>query len=310
MIHIHGFVHCDPHAGNLGVVPVSNTVFDKMLLTVSTVGYASMIPLMLLVGLAEPGSIPSLVGGITAIVMTAVSGLSRLFLTEKQNHRHSFANTANGKLYEVVIYDHGMYRRLEPSFRTGYCKLWKSLLLRDSELGQKAVSELGVPEKYYDALAMIFTFRPKDGQGSPGDKLAKHERDKVRERYKDIGADDVNTFLRGLPRDLLFVLRSTNIVRSINLSLGGTARSRIYVMATSAVHGMEVSMPVDATLQGEIKDSVPVNGAYRINLPVTSEIVDTNTITYRQAFEIWRLHTYLSLMDSSWWLLANFLKLL
>lgn len=54
MIHVHGFVHCDPHPGNLFVR----------------------------------------------------------------------AHPEDGR-WQLVVLDHGMYRRLTPQFRAAYCRLWK-----------------------------------------------------------------------------------------------------------------------------------------------------------------------------------------
>ena len=51
---------------------------------------------------------------------------------------------------------------------------------------------------------------------------------------------DVNKFMESLPRDFLFVLRSTNIVRSLNKDLGGTSRDRFLAMAKSAIKGVEL----------------------------------------------------------------------
>jgi predicted unusual protein kinase regulating ubiquinone biosynthesis (AarF/ABC1/UbiB family) len=39
------------------------------------------------------------------------------------------------KQHQVVLLDHGMYRRLDPDFRLTYCQLWKAFLTRDNKLG-------------------------------------------------------------------------------------------------------------------------------------------------------------------------------
>jgi len=36
----------------------------------------------------------------------------------------------DGNLYQVVLLDHGMYRRLHESFRRSYCNLWKAFMTR------------------------------------------------------------------------------------------------------------------------------------------------------------------------------------
>ena len=51
-------------------------------------------------------------------------------------------------------------------------------------------------------------------------------------------AADVNKFMENLPRDMLFVLRTLNIVRSLNKSLGGSSRERFDAMSESMLKGL------------------------------------------------------------------------
>lgn len=164
MIYVHGFIHCDPHPGNLMVRP------------------------------------------------------------DPTNHRK----------YQVVILDHGMYRKISDSFRIAYCKLWKSLVTNDLSMGRDAVENMGMPPNTYDLLSLILTFRVAGGSTKLGDRMSKAERQQVKERFQGTTMGDVNEFLEGLPRDFLFVLRSTNIVRSLNKDLGGTSKDRFLSMAHSA----------------------------------------------------------------------------
>lgn len=61
---------------------------------------------------------------------------------------------------QVVLLDHGMYRRLEPDFRLTYSRLWKAFMTRDTALGERCAVELGVEPGMYDALSLILTWRP------------------------------------------------------------------------------------------------------------------------------------------------------
>ena len=49
---------------------------------------------------------------------------------------------------------------------------------------------------------------------------------------------DLLDFLESAPRDLLLVMRTTNLLRSINRDLGGTAFERFAIMANTAVRGI------------------------------------------------------------------------
>lgn len=152
------------------------------------------------------------------------------------------ANGADGE-HTVVVLDHGMYRRLTPKFRSAYCLLWKALLTRDTDLGEHAVSCLGVPhiKGAYNGLSLILTYRSKSSKARTGTRMTPEERASARAKFSHVTARDVNEFLEQLPRDLLFVYRCTNIVRSINKTLGGTSRDRFCAMGEAAMKGLVLS---------------------------------------------------------------------
>jgi len=151
--------------------------------------------------------------------------------------------------YQLVVLDHGMYRRLTPQFRAGYCRLWQALVTRDHALGRRATLELGLEPAHYDALSLALTYRPAQGAGVLGGKMSKAEIEDLKRRYADVTARQVNAFMQRLPRDLLFVMRSTNMVRSLNLELGGTSRDRFRVTGESAIRGL--------LLTGEVHSVAP-----------------------------------------------------
>ena len=173
-VHVHGFVHCDPHPGNLMV-------------------------------------------------------------------RRS-PSDGRGQL---VVLDHGMYRRLSPRFRAGYCRLWKALLMRDDALGARACAELGVSAGAYDVLSLMLLQRSAKSSSGLGARLSKAEVAQLRKKYKDTAAQKINDFMQTLPRDLLFVSRNTNMVRGLNLALGGTARERFRVTGQCAVRGLVLTDAVE-----------------------------------------------------------------
>ena len=70
---------------------------------------------------------------------------------------------------------------------------------------------------------------------------------------------DVNVFMESLPRDFLFVLRSTNIVRSLNKDLGGTSKDRFIAMAQSAIKGVELE---EHNLQMKLGNTGLINSTF------------------------------------------------
>ena len=173
-VHVHGFVHCDPHAGNLLV-------------------------------------------------------------------RRS-PRDGRGQL---VVLDHGMYRRLSPRFRAGYCRLWKALLTRDDALGARACAELGVAPAAYEVLSLMLLQRSASSSAGLGARISREEVARLKEKYADTSAQKINDFMQTLPRDLLFVSRNTNMVRGLNLALGGTARERFRVTGQCAVRGLVLTDAVE-----------------------------------------------------------------
>ena len=299
MIHVHGFVHCDPHPGNLFIrkkrlsrMQQAATYVEAVASSVSEVTFA--FTSMTVVG--------SLYGVFSLPGVLSLAGLYAAKFAGKTvwNATSAGGILNRGNAYELVVLDHGMYRRLDPAFRENYCALWRAMLLRDLDNGVVVAQKLGVNRDLYETLALVFTYRSPSSSGKTGARISKDERQRLRKKYKNVTAGDVNEFLQLLPRDILFVLRSTNIVRSINLSLGGTSRQRFKIMGESAVRGILIPNPEMETI---VEDSdEKVTGPYRVNLPVSSELVRgaADTMTSEQFWEVLRLRLYLSMIDSNW----------
>jgi hypothetical protein len=142
---------------------------------------------------------------------------------------------------QLVVIDWGMVRRLTPTFRRAYCVLWQSFLEQDAALGEKAVLALGLQGEAYEALSLMLTHRSASGSTALGGQMPEEERARMKTKYKAVTAGDINAFLQSLPRDFLFVSRNTGIVRSLNLSLGGTSRERFRASGRSALRGLALT---------------------------------------------------------------------
>ena len=79
----------------------------------------------------------------------------------------------------------------------------------------------------------------------------------MRTRYGKVGAADVNAFLERLPRDMLFVMRTWSLVRSLNRALGGTTRQRLLVISEHAAAGALRADGVSAVQAGAGARSAP-----------------------------------------------------
>ena len=242
MIHFHGFVHCDPHPGNL------------------------------LVRKAAPAT--------------------------HSQHKH-----------ELLLLDHGMYRRLEPSFRQAYCRLWKALLTQNSVLGTKTAKELGIGLVGYESLSLVLTFRTSTSKARMGSRMSRKERQRLREQLKDITAGDINRFMESLPRDMLFVLRTNDIIRSLNKTLGGSSRARFTSMGEWAIKGLFVPCYHVGNEKIEIMSRNDENIRYRrLDMLVDSErakmmgVVRSSAYqSFLQVGELWALSIRLFCIDMFLW---------
>ncbi|RHY62170.1 hypothetical protein DYB30_001534 [Aphanomyces astaci] len=124
---------------------------------------------------------------------------------------------------QVVLLDHGLYRQLDDDFRRTFCRLWKALLLRDNKLLLECGDRFHVGP-YAKFFPLIFTYRSMDSKTIMGGQMSADEKLALRRDLKALQGTNVNEFFEHLPRDMLFVFRSTNLTRSLNKELGGNSR--------------------------------------------------------------------------------------
>lgn len=134
-------------------------------------------------------------------------------------------------------------RQLSVGFRRAYCDLYKAMLLNDPDSARIACLALGMAP---DDVAVAFT--------ALGRTPTESDRAAMKARYGGPGnvvGAEVTALLRRLPRDLLFVSRSVDMVRHLNRSLGGTQRDRMRATGEAAVRGMTLTdAAIAAGLQG------------------------------------------------------------
>jgi aarF domain-containing kinase len=63
--------------------------------------------------------------------------------------------------FSLVLLDHGIYKELDPKFRLDYCKLWRALILLDTQKILELGEQFGVG-KYAKYFPLIFTGRTID----------------------------------------------------------------------------------------------------------------------------------------------------
>ncbi|KAJ3178340.1 putative aarF domain-containing protein kinase 1 [Geranomyces variabilis] len=231
MIFITGFVHCDPHPGNVFVRPRARPLL-------------SYIP----------------------------------FLSAFLSNPHNF---------QIVLLDHGLYRQLKPSFRLDYAHLWSAILAGDEAgivdysyrlfTANPDIDEGGEPKTtatatttataitrdgidYHRLFASMLTGRSWDvisdrsGQGL-AQVRTEHEMGVIQQKAATgrffVAIADI---LAKLPRELLLLLKTNDLLRAVDESLGvSSGASRLHMLATVATMGWYCAKAIkDETVQ-EVK---------------------------------------------------------
>ena len=212
------------------------------------------------------------------------------------------SSTKNGE-FDIVLLDHGMYRRLDDSFRLHYSNLWAGLVSGDHEQALKGVRGMKLDDKYLDIFSVMLVYRLplnfvfKQKLGSTMDKASRKQiRQTLESKFGDSAftTSFANSFMESLPRDLLFCLRCNNLVRGLNRTLGGTSLDRFLAFGASASRGSKLlllnsdnSYPSQITsneayhFTSSINDNEALLRAKEsLNQPVASELLMNDSMNY------------------------------
>ncbi len=171
---------------------------------------------------------------------------------------------SNSKKPQIVILDHGLYRELSDDFRQKYAKFWQSIVLKDDKGIKEYCDGLGIRDhKMYCTMVMMQGYddfipassvnmepMPKTQSGSSSSggggrdllqerKMSMDDLAKIEEIMKEKKEDFMNLY-RNLPMEMMIIMRSDNLLRSLNQELGnGTSVvNRFAVMARAAARGV------------------------------------------------------------------------
>ncbi|CAG8535302.1 13420_t:CDS:10 [Funneliformis caledonium] len=139
---------------------------------------------------------------------------------------------------QIVLIDHGLYVEESVVFRHQYCLFWKSLFMMDTDMINQICHEWGINEPEMFASATLM----KPYKQKTALHIASNQRMSIQDAYKlqMVLKERIKKFLSNtelIPRELIFVGRNMNIVRSLNRELGSPV-NRINVMGTWAVKGL------------------------------------------------------------------------
>lgn len=160
MVFIHGFVHCDPHPGN---------VFIRVI--------------------------------------------------EEPIKRWHFWNFSTKPKWELVLLDHGLYRELPSEFRLSYARLWKSIIEGNVEKIKQSCKNIGAGDAYR-LFSSVLTHRTWSSVSvrSISSQTTLQEMQLIKERAPGYLVQ-VADFLSKVPRPLLLLLKTNDLLRSIERTL-------------------------------------------------------------------------------------------
>ena len=150
-------------------------------------------------------------------------------------------NPKKPSVAQLVILDHGFYRKYDNEFLTIYCRLWQSMITRDYATMKELSYKLGINE-YYRFLPLMLLWQSR-GSRKLGYRMSPEEKKKMGEQFKKqaekrnkgkteaekkrAALNDINKFMQHLPEHLMFIIRASNLVGIHCLVLGGNQRERL-----------------------------------------------------------------------------------
>lgn len=157
-------------------------------------------------------------------------------------------NPHNKKPYEVVLLDFGLCAQETDHFRLTYALFFKSVLMNDRESLRQVVTEWGFRDP--DLFTAMTIQRPFTSTPVTVGEVTKADIMQMENMMKQRAVTMLKDEAR-VPRDLVFVGRSMNLLRSLNKMYGAPV-NRIQVLAGSAVRGLK-----DLSTVEEIRERHP-----------------------------------------------------
>jgi len=155
-----------------------------------------------------------------------------------------FVRKGENNQIQLILLDHGLYRHIPEKIRKYYCKLWQALIYRKEKDIEKYAKKLGAGQ-FYKLFVLILTFRTVSSKNvGLTQKLSPEELKEIRQQFTGFSMTikAVNEMLESISRDLLFVLRTKNILNFIVRSLGSDI-NRFKIMARISMDGLEKNPP-------------------------------------------------------------------
>lgn len=134
---------------------------------------------------------------------------------------------------QLVLLDHGFYREMSPEFCMIFSNMWRALVKFDYSKVKELSDQLGIGE-YYRYLPLVLTYRTLDSNKPLGALMTAEER-RALHTSNEITFEKISRLLQLLPPEIMFIIRTSNLVAMQCIMLSGTLRRRFQVYTDFAL---------------------------------------------------------------------------
>ncbi|KAI0543536.1 ABC1 family-domain-containing protein [Xylaria curta] len=126
-----------------------------------------------------------------------------------------------GKNFEIIIYDHGLYRDIPEHLQRSYAKMWLAVIDGDMDaMKQHAHDVAGVTEEQFPLFASAITGRDYTVVSSSIlQSRSEEEKKTMGDALQEGLLSDLVTMLGQVPRIILLILKTNDLTRSLDESL-------------------------------------------------------------------------------------------
>lgn len=130
---------------------------------------------------------------------------------------------ANGHNFEIILYDHGLYRTPDTELRRNYAKFWLALLDRDTErMRYYAKKFANINEEQFPILAAAITGRSIDTALNYDISKKRSEEETIKMKkalLEGFLLVRIMSLLSKIPRMVLLILKTNDLTRNLDESL-------------------------------------------------------------------------------------------
>jgi aarF domain-containing kinase len=136
--------------------------------------------------------------------------------------RKSTNRRKGGKNFEIIMYDHGLYRVIPEHLQRSYAKMWLAVIDGDIEaMKQHAHDVAGITEEQFPLFASAITGRDYTSVVKTSILKSRSEEEKktMGDALQEGLLSDLVTMLGQVPRIILLILKTNDLTRSLDESL-------------------------------------------------------------------------------------------